>query len=167
MPDTATTTTLPLQGKTLKSITCGRSRKAGYVDVVVLETTDGEKWVMFHAQDCCEDVILAEVIGSVDDLIGAPLLLAEERSSGSQYGSGVGVPTPLKDRLCTKDEEDYGSHTWTFYEFRTYKGAVTFRWYGLSNGYYSEKVEVALAGSYYPHDHLDRFIPCGWEEVEP
>jgi hypothetical protein len=66
------------------------------------------------------------VIGDLTDLVGSPILLAEEVSSEAENNE--------------KGEDDYGSFTWTFYRFATIKGTVTVRWYGSSNGYYSESV---------------------------
>ena len=74
-----------------------------------------------HELDCCENVFLEDITGDLNDLVGVPLLLAEERS---------------EDGKC-----EYGTCLWTFYEFRTVKGSVTVRWFGESNGYYSESVD--------------------------
>lgn len=83
-------------------------------------TSIGEIYKMFHYQDCCESVYIEDIIGELDDLVGSPLVMAEEASEN--------------------DEEAYESGTWTFYKFATNKGYVTIRWYGSSNGYYSESV---------------------------
>lgn len=82
---------------------------------------------MHHNQSCCETVYLLDISGDVSDLINQPITLFEER------GSDAG---PL-------DEYDE-SYTWTFYEIATPKGSATFRWYGTSNGYYSESVDFEL-----------------------
>ena len=79
-----------------------------------------------HHQDCCEHVYIEDICGDLDDLVGVPLVEAEEVSD---YDAG-----PLNEY-----EESY---TWTFYRFRTRKGSVIVRWYGSSNGYYSESVSV-------------------------
>lgn len=84
----------------------------------------GPKFVFCHKQDCCEQVLIEDICGDINDLVNTPILLAEELISIS----------PNKDR----DE----SCTWTFYRFVTAKGAVTVRWYGSSNGYYSESVDL-------------------------
>lgn len=84
----------------------------------------------YHDQECCEGVEIDEIIGDLNDLIGSPIVSAKERIS-DENPEGV-----------TKECQD--SFTWTFYEFATNKGSVTVRWYGESNGYYSESVDFYL-----------------------
>ena len=84
-----------------------------------------ERFVFFHAQDCCEHVSIEDVCGDLEDLVGEPLLLAEEVSGATE-----------------PDAEHYESYTYTFYKFATRKGYVDVRWLGESNGYYSESVSL-------------------------
>ena len=86
-----------------------------------------ERFVFFHQQDCCEHVSIEDVCGELQDLVGEPLLMAEE----------VEGQTPVDF-----DEADHESVTWTFYKFATRKGYVDVRWLGESNGYYSEGVSL-------------------------
>jgi hypothetical protein len=112
-----------LQGKTLKSITgCGGASE------IIFECENGEKYRLFHYQDCCESVTVESIVGDLGDLIGTPILLAEEASSRD---------TP-SDYTYEYEPE---SLTWTFYKLRTIKGSVDIRWLGESNGYYSESVD--------------------------
>lgn len=90
---------------------------------LVLTSEDGRVFKFYHNQDCCENVWIESIVGELDDLIGEPILLAEEVSS---------------DGIPSLDGEE--SFTWTFYKFATRKGYVDVRWYGESNGYYSEEV---------------------------
>jgi hypothetical protein len=90
---------------------------------IVFTLTDGRKYRLYHDQDCCESVTVNDINGELDDLVGNPILKAEEVVSNAN------------------DTDNYGSHTWTFYIIGTVKGFVTIRWYGESNGYYSETVE--------------------------
>ncbi|MBI3632917.1 MAG: hypothetical protein HY226_01345 [Candidatus Vogelbacteria bacterium] len=89
-------------------------------DELIFWGNDGRKFRMFHQQSCCENVRVEDVAGELDDLIGTPILVAEERSQTNPDASESG--------------------TWTFYVLRTIKGSVTIRWYGSSSGYYSESV---------------------------
>ena len=110
-----------LVGKTLVSV----DAKEG-ADTALLVCSDGSRYRMSHVQDCCESVIINDVVGDVDDLIGSPILMAEE-STSDQSPEG----------LYSNPE----SQTWTFYKLATIKGYVTIRWWGTSNGYYSESVD--------------------------
>ncbi len=106
-----------LMGKTLSKI-----REDSAELVFICE--DGEKYMMSHIQDCCESVFIEDISGDLQDLVGSPILIAEE------------VYEDNRGPLNGYDE----SYTWTFYKFATVKGYVTVRWYGSSNGYYSESV---------------------------
>ena len=80
-------------------------------------------------QSVCESVTIEDITGDLNDLIGTPITKAEESTSGEN-------PPDIKN----KNFQD-SSFTWTFYQFATVRGYVTGRWYGESNGYYSERVD--------------------------
>ena len=90
---------------------------------------------MYHSQDCCESVSIEDIVGDLDDLVGTPLLLVEEVSNYEP-----------EERPVDKDDYYDESETWTYYRFRTIKGSVDIRWYGSSNGYYSESVDIEIVG---------------------
>lgn len=45
------------------------------------------------------------------------------------------------EKTSRGDVDDHLSGTWTFYTLATKRSSVTLRWYGESNGYYSEDVD--------------------------
>ena len=91
-----------------------------------------EKFTFHHNQECCETVMIEDINGDLNDLIGEPLLMAEDVS-------GVTPPPDVKD---SPDYDLDASYTFTFYKFATRKGYVDVRWFGTSNGYYSERVDL-------------------------
>lgn len=114
-----------LLGQTLARVSIAENKAE-----VLFETTEGRQYKLYHDQGCCEAVEIADVCGDLQHLVGAPILLAEEAHD--------------EGRLSCGDH-----YTWTFYRFATVNGYVTMRWYGQSNGYYSEAVdfmEVSDAG---------------------
>ena len=92
----------------------------------------GDKYKLYHLQDCCEEVRIEDICGDLGDLIGEPLLRAEVVTYDNTNPEGV-------PNIEYQDD----SFLWTFYKLDTRKGGVTIRWYGESNGYYSEEVEFA------------------------
>ncbi len=114
-----------LVGKTLTKI-------EGSIDseVIILTTLNGEKYRFCHHQDCCESVTVDDIEGDLNDLIGNPLLSAEEVTNSEDTFNSTHI------------DPKYDSFTWTFYKFATIKGYVTIKWLGISNGYYSEAVTL-------------------------
>lgn len=109
-----------LKGKTFVSVIRGD-------DEVNFYLADGSYYSMTHVQQCCEGVSIEDIVGDLSDLENTEIL----------YVDGT-----TEDGECS----DWSTSTWTFYNLRTIKGSVTMRWYGSSNGYYSESVDIL----YYP-----------------
>lgn len=82
-----------------------------------------EWFVLHHEQDCGETVYVEDIVGDIDDIINSPILSASEVIKKEGYN------------------DDLDSTTWTFYKIATRKGDVHIRWFGESNGHYSEEVD--------------------------
>jgi hypothetical protein len=95
--------------------------KTGDVEIR-FHTACGRVFRMYHEQDCCESVVLEEIIGDLRDLLDTPIVVAS--MDEGEYKS-----------------DETGDDQWTFYTLRTHKGTVTLRWHGSSNGFYSTSVD--------------------------
>lgn len=111
-----------LVGKTLIKI---EGIDEQYADDLRFVCSDGSVYRMYHRRDCCESVQVEEVIGDIADLIGTPIIVAEEVIYDNEAPPWTEMPKYAEDIR------------WTFYKIRTIKGDVTIRWLGESNGYYS------------------------------
>ena len=105
-----------LLGKTLVKIDLAKAN-----DEIIFTADDGSSYALYHSQDCCEFVEIEDIEGDFNDLLGSPITVAAEVSQVDPVASESG--------------------TWTFYKMATVKGWVDVRWYGSSNGYYSESVD--------------------------
>ena len=114
-----------LVGKTLKYVVQEGN------DQLRFTTEDGEVYLMFHSQDCCESVTIEDISGDLSDLVGFPVLIADERTG----------ERPADRPANSNDVYSETWTTWTFYRISTIRGTVVVRWFGESNGYYSESVD--------------------------
>ena len=103
-----------LVGKVIKGL--------AYSDEYFQILTDDCVYAFYHQQDCCESVLLTQVDGISDKIIGSRIVIAE-------------VVTDEKDT-------EYGHITWSFYKIGTNKGMIDFRFQGESDGGYSETVDL-------------------------
>jgi hypothetical protein len=92
---------------------------------IIFRHENGDDYIFHHFNSCCESVTVEDVVGDLNDLVGVPILEAEV-----VIDSGY--------------DDDHESRTWTFYKFGTIKGHVNIRWFGSSNGYYSESVDQSI-----------------------
>ena len=97
-------------------------------DELIFFCATGEKYKMYHSQNCCESVTIEDICGDLDDLIGTPILKAEEVSNESFVNAFESKFKKQKDDdYYEKDEEgNYkpDSYTYTFYKFATIKSFI-------------------------------------------
>ncbi len=89
---------------------------------IIFECNDGIEYKMYHSQDSSEYVRVVDICGEIENLVGSPILIAEERTNIDK-------------------EFVHGYAIWTFYELATNKGNVTIMWRGESESYYSVSVD--------------------------
>lgn len=113
------------------------SKVAVIEDRIDFSFDDGSQYTMYHYQECCENVIIESIDGDINRLVGQKIIEAREEGNNEQEDKGI----------------DFESRTWTFYILRTNLDSVTIRWFGVSNGYYSERADLYRT---WPaaHDHI-------------
>lgn len=94
-------------------------------DIITFSLSNGNVVSFYHIQDYGETVRIDDIVGNINDLLNNPLLVAEVAFENENL-TGI------------------DSSTWTFYKFATIKGYVDIKWYGESNGRYSEKVDMSV-----------------------
>lgn len=85
----------------------------------------GRKFIMLHYQACCEQVVIDSIDGKPERAIGEQIIDATEHTNSDR----------------PKEDDSPESFTWTYYTIRTQSETIVIRWYGTSNGYYSETVD--------------------------
>lgn len=126
-----------LQGQTFSAAT--QETHDGH-DAIRLTLADGSGYYqLYHVQECYESVWLEDICGDLEDLVGSPVLFAEETA------------LDLTDSECKTvwdanpdiDQNDDRA-SWSFYKISTIAGGVTIRFCGTSNGCYAENAYLVF-----------------------
>lgn len=102
-------------------------KKLEEVDELLDIITDKGVMHFYHDRDCCESVWLEDGFDDLKAIVGEKIINAEVIIN---HDEGEAFP----------DTED--SYTWTYYKISTLNHDCTLRFYGTSNGYYSEEVDL-------------------------
>lgn len=132
-----------------KNVTQSGDRDLDSPNILEFAVNDGRKFELWHSQDCCESVYIDDINGDMDDLVGAPILVAEEATGGT--ANSPWASRGLDQEQCEADAvlvalspkpefTPTGDCLYTFYRFTTIKGTVVVRWLGQSE-YYSVSVD--------------------------
>lgn len=90
-----------------------------------ISDSGGDSFSLYHEQDCCEHVWIESIDGDLAQFLpGEEILEAYESYNGDSPPPGYG----------SVDD----SYTWSFYTIRTMLDTFVIRFFGTSNGYYSE-----------------------------
>ncbi len=89
---------------------------------------NGQTVSFSHGQDCCESVRVVGLRGDIQNILGYPITLAEEDN-------------PDDDGFMV-DHPSYEHRTITKYILESEKGRFEIVWFGDSNGYYGESVDM-------------------------
>lgn len=95
---------------------------------------DTEHFCFHHSRVCCEHVYIESIVGELNDLENTPILVAEMTQSFNRVNK---------------------HETWSFYKFGTVNGWVDIRWFGESNGNYSEEAKLYKVIPYHEYTQLD------------
>lgn len=113
-----------LKGQTVAEVIVDNEKS-----MIVFVCKDGKRYALMHRQECCEEVTLEDFDAKmIENLPGHEILEA--------YGSSEAGEE-------TEEMKEWGrSSTWTFFVIRTMLDTYTIRFFGSSNGYYSEDAEL-------------------------
>lgn len=97
-----------------------------YNDNLLYIETDKGTMRFYHDQECCESVWLEDGLEDLEKMLHAEVIENYDEDALNEY--------------------DY-SYTWTYYKISTLNHDCTLRFYGTSNGCYSEDVDIEWDGS--------------------